>query len=190
MTNPRSLSIINRLLAVMIVLYPFLVYFGLTRFSLAIVVVALAVYAGVRLIMLTLLKTRDSLPWVLTGLVIIVLLVTWWTGQSRVLLGYPVLVNAVFFCVFAISYLYPPTIVERMARRLDPDFTDAAIPYTRKVTLAWCVFFIVNGAMAGWSMVWPQDYWALYNGLISYGLIGFMFAGEWCVRKRVKRRHG
>lgn len=189
MTNFRSLSIVNRVLAVLMVLYPFLVYFGLTRFSLAAVVAVLGVYAGLRLLMLWLLKMRDGLPWVLTGLVIVVLVLTWWSGQSRVLLGYPVLVNAVFFCIFAISYLFPPTIVERMARRWDPEFTEAAVPYTRKVTLAWCVFFVFNGGMAAWSMMWPKNYWALYNGLISYLLIGLMFAGEWCVRRQVKKRH-
>jgi len=32
------------------------------------------------------------------------------------------------------------------------------------------------------------EIWALYNGLISYGLMGLLFAGEWLVRRRVRAR--
>ena len=33
----------------------------------------------------------------------------------------------------------------------------------------------------------PVSWWALYTGLISYGLIGLLFAGEWLIRQRVRR---
>lgn len=33
-----------------------------------------------------------------------------------------------------------------------------------------------------------EEAWALYNGFISYLLMGLMFAGEWLIRRRVRRR--
>jgi len=33
----------------------------------------------------------------------------------------------------------------------------------------------------------PLSWWTLYTGLIAYGLMGLLFAGEWLVRQRVRR---
>ena len=57
--------------------------------------------------------------------------------------------------------------------------------------LAWIGFFLVNGTIAVWTVVWGTiDQWALYNGLIAYLLIGAMFAGELLVRRRVMPKKG
>ncbi|MCL2872548.1 MAG: hypothetical protein FWF41_06190 [Betaproteobacteria bacterium] len=124
-----------------------------------------------------------------------------WLGPCVALLGvvalllrsaelpryYPVLVNAIFLLAFAISLFQSQTIVERLARRLDPDLPPQGVDYTRKVTLAWCVFFIINGGIALWTTTQPMAVWALYNGLIAYAAMGVMFVGEWLIRRRVLR---
>lgn len=52
------------------------------------------------------------------------------------------------------------------------------------------MFFVVNGTIAAITALAGSDRaWAIYNGGIAYGLIGAMFAVEWLVRQRVKRRH-
>ena len=62
--------------------------------------------------------------------------------------------------------------------------------YTRKVTQVWCGFFVLNGGLALGTALWASDAtWALYNGLIAYGLMGVLFAGEWVVRRRVRAGH-
>jgi uncharacterized membrane protein len=46
---------------------------------------------------------------------------------------------------------------------------------------------MANGLMAAALTLWaPLTWWALYTGLISYGLMGLLFAGEWLVRRRVR----
>jgi len=35
----------------------------------------------------------------------------------------------------------------------------------------------------------PLAWWTLYTGLISYALMGLLFAAEWLIRQQV-RRHG
>jgi len=65
------------------------------------------------------------------------------------------------------------------------------VAYTRRVTQVWCGFFVLNGSVALVTALWASDAtWALYNGLISYCLMGCLFAGEWLVRRKVKAGHG
>jgi len=108
--------------------------------------------------------------------------------SSASLLYYPVLVNAVFLLAFATSLFQSQTLIERLARRLDPELPPQGVRYTRKVTLAWCVFFVANGVVALWTTTQPMDVWTLYNGLIAYVAMGAMFGGEWLIRQRVMRR--
>lgn len=115
-------------------------------------------------------------------------LVSLWRGSSEAMLYYPVVVNLGMLLVFAASFVSPPTIVERIARSLHPALPEQATPYLRRVTLAWCVFFVANGATALYTATLASfETWALYNGLIAYVLIGAMFAGELLLRARAMR---
>ena len=104
---------------------------------------------------------------------------------------YPVLVNAGLLAAFASSLAAGQSMVERFARMREPDLPPAAVAYTRTVTKVWCGFFIVNGAIALATALWATPaVWSLYNGVIAYGLMGLLFAGEFLVRLRFKRVHG
>jgi uncharacterized membrane protein len=102
------------------------------------------------------------------------------------MLYYPALCNGALLCVFAYSVLHPPTVVERIARLRDGPLTPEAVRYTRRVTIAWVGFFVVNGSIAVYTALFTSlDTWALYNGFVAYLLIGAMFGAEWLVRARV-----
>lgn len=125
----------------------------------------------------------------------------WWLGGTFVLVGaavwgnailplklYPVLVNATLLGLFAYSLVFPPSMIERLARLREPDLPPEASGYTRRVTQVWCVFFAANGAIALATALWASPaVWSLYNGVIAYVLMGLLFAGEYCVRLRVRR---
>nr|WP_298522247.1 hypothetical protein [uncultured Halomonas sp.] len=103
--------------------------------------------------------------------------------------AWPVLINAALFALFAWSLRHPPSLIERLARRQEPDLPPSGVRYTRRVTQLWCGFFLVNGSIALWTSLYADlSTWALYNGGIAYGLTGALFAGEWCVRQRVRSR--
>jgi uncharacterized membrane protein len=103
---------------------------------------------------------------------------------------YPVLVNATLLAAFGASLVSGPSMVERLARLREPDLPPAAVGYTRRVTQAWCVFFVVNGAVAlGAALFAPEAIWSLYTGVVSYVLMGLMFGGEFLLRIRFKRLH-
>jgi uncharacterized membrane protein len=104
---------------------------------------------------------------------------------------YPVLVNAAMLAAFGYSLVSGPSMIERLARLREPDLPPAAVSYTRRVTQAWCAFFVVNGAIAFATALFASEaVWSLYNGVIAYILMGAMFGGEYLLRMRFKRLHG
>ncbi len=102
---------------------------------------------------------------------------------------YPVLVNASLLAAFGWSLTQPRSMVERLARLREGDLPPAAVIYTRHVTQAWCAFFAVNGAIAGWLALYASEAaWSLYTGVLSYLAMGMLFGAEYLLRLRFKRR--
>lgn len=117
-------------------------------------------------------------------------LASWWQGDARAVKLYPVLVNTVLLVVFGWSLRCPPSVVERLARLQTPDLPAAAVEYTARVTVVWCGFFVLNGAVAAYTALYSSNAtWALYNGLLAYVAMGVLMAGEWLVRQHVQRCH-
>lgn len=177
----RPLSVV---LGAITVAYPLLVYAGLAHFEPQWIALLLAGVALARAFI-----ARTAFWWVAAGGALVLATLGMAGNALLPLKLYPVLVNAVFFAVFAMSLVHPPSAIERMARLTEPDLPPHAVPYTRRVTQVWCGFFIVNGGIALATALWGSDaLWALYNGLVSYGLMGLLFGGEWLVRRRVRAR--
>lgn len=176
------------LVALLTLAYPALVYLGLGRFEprwLALLLAGLALARA--------LATKERVWLVAAAGALLLAAVTALGNHALPLKLYPVLVNAVLLAVFGASLAYPPSVIERLARLREPDLPPEGVAYTRRVTQVWCGFFAVNGGIALYTALWASDaVWALYNGLIAYGLMGLLFLGEWLVRGRVKARaaHG
>ena len=104
---------------------------------------------------------------------------------------YPILVSAFLQVQFAWSLYHPPSIVEQFARlaRRGKELPEHACRYCRNVTKVWVGFFSLNiilSALTAISGSW--ELWSLYNGCISYILIGLLMGGEWLIRRRVQAR--
>ena len=96
---------------------------------------------------------------------------------------YPVLMNAMIGLGFALSLRTTPLITV-FAQKMHYNMTDEVINYTRKATVAWAIFMFFN-MLCSLITVFMSDFvWTIYNGLISYLLIGLMFMGEFIVRQR------
>jgi len=89
--------------------------------------------------------------------------------------------------IFALTLYKPPSMIERFARLVDPDLPESGVQWTRKVTMVWCVFFICNAGIALITVFASMQLWVLYNGFISYLLIGALLVGEFILRKRHQR---
>lgn len=142
---------------------------------------------------LALLLWRWPLRWLsaLTGLVVVAGLVGFWPllkGQVALLyylehLGVYLLLSAFFG-----RTLFGPaeSLVTRMARGVHGGvLSPAQAAYTRRVTLAWCIFF------AGMALVStllfllaPVALWSVFANLLGGPLIALMFVGEYLWRRR------
>ncbi|WP_420136157.1 hypothetical protein [Serratia liquefaciens] len=171
-----------------LLLYPLAVWVGLTHWGTALLAPLLVGVFSLRLLMLRgKLRQQMWLGKALAMVGILLALASWALKQSHWLLYYPVLVNAILLLLFAYSLFAPPTVVERLARITEPQLDAAGIAYTRRVTQVWCGFFIVNGAIAlATCLSGDITLWTLYNGGISYLLMGALMGIEWIVRKRIR----
>ena len=177
-------KLVTPVLVVLMVLYPLGVYLALGRVPPQWIAALLVLLAVLRAVV-----TRQRFWWAVAGGAALLAGAAWWRNDALAIKLYPVLVNAVLLGVFGASLRYPPTVVERLARLREPDLPPAGVRYTRKVTILWCVFFVGNGAAATYTAAFSSDAtWALYNGLIAYGLMGGLMGAEWLVRQRVQRR--
>ena len=172
-------------------LYPLFVYFGLRHFG---AVWAAAVLAAICALRLAALRWRGAAAgaaaqtWLLCG-VLALAVVSMLLRSVDAIRYYPVLMNAGLLLAFGLSLAHPPTIVERIARLQTPDLPPAAVRYTRRVTVAWVVFFACNGTAALYTALHCSfDTWALYNGAVAYVLIGAMFGAELVTRRLFMRR--
>jgi uncharacterized membrane protein len=172
-----------------LLLYPLAVWVGLARWGTNVLAPLLVTVFTLRLILLRgKLRQQMWLGKALAIVGILLALASWVLKQSHWLLYYPVLVNVLLLLLFAYSLFAPPTVVERLARITEPQLDTAGVAYTRKVTQVWCGFFIVNGAIAlATCLSGDITLWTLYNGGISYLLMGALMGIEWIVRKRVRR---
>jgi uncharacterized membrane protein len=181
-TPPAGERWISVLLGLAGLAYPFLALAGLRLLPPEALLVLPALLLGVRLA----LGRRGPAEWVLGGAALAMAgLVA--VSPELAVRAWPVLVSLGFAALFAGSFLVPPVMAERFARLAEPELPVSARAYLRRVTAAWIVFFLANAAIAAWTVLWGSlEQWALYNGFISYLLVGAMFAGEYLVRRRVR----
>ncbi|TDM06824.1 MAG: hypothetical protein C4K60_13475 [Ideonella sp. MAG2] len=175
-------------LAALTVAYPAVVFFGHQHLDPRWLALALVVLAVLRAW-----ASRQAL-WLVAAVGALGLAAgTAWGGGWLPLKLYPVWVNVVLLLVFAGSLWQGPPVIERLARLTEPELPPQAVAYTRRVTQVWCGFFVLNGSLAAYTaLACSEQAWALYNGLLAYGLMGLLFGAEWCVRQRVKAsvKHG
>lgn len=178
---PKSLTV---LLQAALCLYPFYVWYAISYWHPAAALLPVAV----------LLLIKSSLPgtpvhsrifFALTTLLLCLALSL--NQAEQAMLFYPVWINAGLLVLFGSSLIFPPTIVERLARLMEGELDAKGIAYTRKVTQVWCVFFLCNGTIAAaTALAGNWDIWLWYNGVISYVLMGLLMLIEWRVRRIVK----
>lgn len=99
---------------------------------------------------------------------------------------YPAVMVAIVLAFFAFSLIRTP-IVECFARRAGETLDARGVAYCRTVTQVWTAFLSVHLAVTVATVFASHGVWAFYNGFLAYVLMGALFAGEWLVRRRVRR---
>jgi len=192
----NSLKVIKRLSVILFsiaaVLYPAMVYYFLAvrniplrHFSVFIIAFALIAFFTVTS------KKKSFLQGSLVLLAVGILCLI--TNSSIILKFYPLLMNVLMFSFFFSTLFIPPNMIFRFATMQDKSIKGSmgerkVEAYCKNVTLIWCGFFIINGSIAAWTIFSGSDIlWSVYNGGISYVLIGLVFTGEFIIRKMTQK---
>ncbi|MBR6421354.1 AMP-binding protein [bacterium] len=190
------------------VLYPLLVFTLLVVFKLPLKLLSLCVIALAAALFLSFSakkgnKNLDWKPLATSILFFLAGLLCFMTDEAIFLKLYPVAINLIFLAFFGSTLLCGPNIIFRFATLADKSvkgsFHEKKVEnYCRKVTVIWCIFFIFNGSIAILTVfagkifgITPENadrIWSLYNGGISYILMGVLFAAEFIVRKFVDKK--
>lgn len=67
--------------------------------------------------------------------------------------------------------------IETFMRFRKDNLTKQEVSYAKKLTMIWAFFSIANAGISLGTLWISMDFWMLYNGLISYILMGILFAG-------------
>lgn len=181
------------LFAALSVLYPFLVFAGLCFWGLSprklslllIFLAAVRIFSGSRNGKHFFRRT------LLTGILVLGCGIFAFVLDNATLLRfYPVFVNLGLLGLFLSTLFSPPNMAFRFAAassvRLLRTADRAPVErYCFFVTLAWCLFFVLNGTVSLCTVLFADEkVWALYNGLLSYVLIGVFFIVEFLIRRK------
>jgi uncharacterized membrane protein len=100
------------------------------------------------------------------------------------LLLVPVVLNGTLLVSFGATLWSSRPLIERFARLQHPDLTLAEVRWCRTWTIVWTSFFAVNMLVATTLGLLDQlRAWTIYNGLLTYIVMGGFFVGEYSVRK-------
>lgn len=173
--------------------YPFVIYAGLSFGFIDYLLPSLAVIFVIRAIMSFRHNSQFKAVSVVTALVAgILCLASVLFSNPKLALYYPVFINTIFLLVFGLSLFSEKSIITRLAMLSEKkeELPLYVIRYTTTVTKIWCVFFLINGFAALFCVLYGDiEIWTIYNGFISYILMGLLFACELIVRIIVKRRN-
>jgi uncharacterized membrane protein len=172
--------------------YPFLVYAGRTHAELSflrpawLILIAL-ILIGLRLPTMRNAAGRSGMVALSAAAAVLLLLLA--LNPELAIKAYPVLISLAAAGIFGVSLIWPPSLIERIARLREPDLPPEAIAYTRTLTQIWLGFLLANATIATLLGLWGSlREWTLWTGLISYVLMGTLFLGELVWRRFVRSR--
>lgn len=192
-------------------IYPVLVFTMLVVFKLPVRILSLCVVALACAFFLSATGSRKSgeksekkaLDWrpMLSSALFLLAGILCFVFNEKVFLKlYSVSVSATMLFVFGSSLIFKPNIIFRFACLGDKtlkgsSFEQQVDDYCKKVTVVWCVFFVLNGSISVFTALHDfgndalnDKIWSVYNGGISYVLMGLLFAVEFMVRKMVNNK--
>jgi uncharacterized membrane protein len=155
---------------------------------------------GPVLIVALLLLWRSTHPLVatLTAVAAAVLLRHYWPVLEKNFSVVYLLQEGGFYGLMAASFGHSlfgnrASLCTRLADKVHGPLTPQEVLYTRQVTAAWALFFmLITAATAGFYICAPLRVWSLFANFCVVPLIGLMFVAEYLVRRRVLqvRRRG
>lgn len=129
-------------------------------------------------------KLKPILPIML----MLVVIFCFYFTKITVLKFYPVVINLFFFFCFLVSNFKKKSIIQVIAEKLDGKLHSKLVRYTQKLNWVWTIVTGINFVLSVVTLYMNNTFWALYNGCISYFLVGITFFIEYPIRIWYKRR--
>lgn len=145
-------------------------------------------------------KALDWRPMLSSALFLLAGILCFVFNEKIFLKLYSVVISVTLLFVFGTTLFLEPNIIFRFACLSDKSIKNSSFEgsvnrYCRKVTIIWCCFFILNGSVSAFTALHDfgsnelnDKIWSVYNGGISYIIMGLLFAVEYLVRKQVDKK--
>jgi len=108
---------------------------------------------------------------------------------------YPALASLAYLTIMVTSFFFPPPLAYYFVDIFDKSIK-TKIPkeifdnFCHRATVIWCVFFVIDGIIASITAYLGSDFvWGIYNGGITYCVMGLIFVGEFIVLKTIEKKY-
>lgn len=184
--------VLNILSALFIVASPWVLYWTLSQGDVTVAAVTLIAWVIVRTIpvLLSAKKEQRLAALQLPAIALVFAVLGWIFDQGVLLLVMPSATQAAFGLTFLRSLKATP-LIEHFARMVKPDLSAPEQVHCRAWTRIWGFYLLLLAAIGlVLAATVSLGIWTIYVGLVSYGLVGVLFAVEYVVRKYKFRDYG
>jgi uncharacterized membrane protein len=171
--------------ALFIVASPWVLYWTLSQQRIDVAAAVLIGWVIVRTIPIVVSARRDQrrAALQLPAIALVFAVLGWISHDATWLLVLPSATQGAFGLAFLRSLSSVP-LIEHFARMVKPELSPGELAHCRAWTRVWGVYLLVLAAiglgLARWS---PLAVWTVYVGVVSYVLVGVLFAVEYVIRK-------
>lgn len=164
-------------------LYPLLVFTGLRHFSVRELSVAVLALVAVRVLFAARALGRHlGSVLAMGGCIGVPVAAALLSGEEIALRLVPAAINAALLVLFSLTLRATP-MIERFARLYDPDLGPEQQRHCRQFTHLWCLYFGANAAASLALAFGPRSWWTIHTGILSYLVMGALFAAEFLMRR-------
>ena len=120
--------------------------------------------------------------------------VCFFSKSPLVLKMYPALADVMYIVILGTSLYIPPPLVcyfieifdKSIKEKIEPEKFDG---YCRKASIVWIGFFVIDGIISVLTVFFVSDLaWGIYNGGITYFIMGLIFIGEFVAVKIIAKK--
>ena len=171
---------------------PWVLYWTLSQGDVKIASITLVAWVIVRTIPIVMAAKQEQrrAALQLPAIALVFALLGWISSNGTWLLVLPAATQATFGLAFLRSLAGTP-LIEHFARMVKPELTVGEQAHCRAWTRVWGYYLIALAAFGlVLAMVASLAVWTIYVGVISYVMVGVLFAIEYVVRKLRFRDYG
>ena len=178
--------------ALFILASPWVLYWTLSQHRVDLAAITLIVWVILRTVPVVLTAKREhrAAALQLPAIALVFVSLGWVFNNGTWLLVLPAATQAAFGLAFLRSLRTMP-LIEHFARLMKPELSPAEQAHCRRWTWVWGGYLLVLAAiglgLARWATLAT---WTAYVGVVSYVLVGMLFAVEYVIRKTRFRDYG